>query len=99
MDSVDSRETKLVRGGKIEAVKRQEPKPDPEPESGDIRTAVATAIEALRRQISTTDGVKGTVTDLIRLLQLQKELEGDKPRHVAARWVEECQTSQNLNEE
>lgn len=36
-----------------------------------------------------TDEVKGTYSDLIRLLQLKKELQAESPREVQVKWVEE----------
>jgi len=52
--------------------------------------AVDAGIEKMRRQLTgeTTDKT-GTLADLIRLLQLRKELDGDRPRHITVRWVDE----------
>lgn len=36
-----------------------------------------------------TDEVKGSYSDLIRLLQLKKELQAEAPREVQVRWGEE----------
>lgn len=36
-----------------------------------------------------TDEVKGSYGDLIRLLQIRKELEAEEPRDVQVKWVED----------
>jgi len=51
--------------------------------------AVDAGIEKMRQQLTGETKMTGTVTDLIRLLQLRKELEGDRPRHITARWIDE----------
>jgi len=64
--------------------------------SGDLLDSVDTAIRLIQEKLQTPDGAKGSLTDLVRLLQLRKELEGDRPRQVTARWIEEeneCKTS------
>lgn len=38
-------------------------------------------------------GGKGAVSDLVRLLQLRKELEGERPRKVSARWIDEWEST------
>ena len=57
--------------------------------SGDLLDAIDTAIQLMQGQLKTKEGAKGTLADLIRLLQLRKELEGDRPRQISARWIEE----------
>lgn len=65
-----------------------------EAESGRLLGAVDTAINAITAQMGTDKGAKGSITDLIRLLQLRKDLEDERPRRVTARWIEdECDTS------
>jgi hypothetical protein len=55
---------------------------------------VERAIGAISQHLSTKKEEKGSITDLIRLLQLRRELEDDRPRSVSARWVEdECTES------
>jgi len=55
---------------------------------------VQKAIGAISQHLSTKTEEKGSITDLIRLLQLRRELEEEKPRSVSARWVEdECNES------
>jgi hypothetical protein len=52
---------------------------------------VEKAIGAISLHLSAKTEEKGSITDLIRLLQLRRELEEERPRSVWARWVEdEC---------
>ncbi len=44
-------------------------------------------LHSIQKQISGKE-MKGTVSDFIRLLQLQKELEEEQPREIEVRWVE-----------
>jgi hypothetical protein len=41
------------------------------------------------------DEMKGTVADLVRMLQLRNELTKTQPTHVTVQWVDECQSSSN----
>ena len=63
-----------------------------ETETEELRIAISHAIQAMSKQFG-VDGteVKGSVADLIKLLQLRKELEAARPRHVSARWIDECE--------
>ena len=45
------------------------------------------AIENMEQKLD-KEGVKASVGDLIRLLQLQKDLGFDQPKQVTVRWVE-----------
>ena len=55
----------------------------------DLLGAVDAGIEKMRQQLMGEKTGTGTLTDLIRLLQLRKELEGDRPRQITARWIDE----------
>jgi hypothetical protein len=56
--------------------------------SVDLLGAIDGAIEKMRVQL--TGGPQaGTLSDLVKLLQLRKELDGDRPRHISARWISE----------
>jgi hypothetical protein len=57
--------------------------------SGDLLVAIGAAIKMIEDQLKTTGCEKGSLTDLVRLLQLRKELEGDLPRRINARWIDE----------
>ncbi|HUE05637.1 MAG TPA: hypothetical protein VMR62_39205 [Bryobacteraceae bacterium] len=48
---------------------------------------VRKAIENIETRLGTQE-IKPTVADLVRLLQIEKELETDEPREVRVRWVE-----------
>jgi hypothetical protein len=61
----------------------------------ELLEAIDAAIRSMQAQLKDGAGVKGALTDFIRLLQLRKDLEGDRPRHVSARWIEECQNSRD----
>lgn len=52
------------------------------------KTLVNKAIGNIEDKLE-TDEVKGTVGDLIRLLQLKKELDTKTPKEVQVKWVEE----------
>jgi hypothetical protein len=45
-----------------------------------------------------SDDAKGSVSDLVRLLQLRQELTDMQPRQVTVRWVDECQTKPSTGE-
>ena len=44
-------------------------------------------LNAAERKV-TADDVKSTISDVIRLLQLQKELELEEPREIKVQWIE-----------
>ena len=48
---------------------------------------VRKAIESIEAKLGTTE-MKPTLADLVRLLQIEKELDSDEPREVRVRWVE-----------
>jgi hypothetical protein len=64
-----------------------------EAEIEEIHGAISLAIRKVREDIRTGKGVKTAVPDLLKLLQLRKELEGSRPRHISVRWIDECETS------
>jgi hypothetical protein len=47
---------------------------------------VERAIESIEQKLGSSD-VKATFADFIRLLQLQKELQGDEPREIKVTWI------------
>ncbi len=61
-------------------------------ETGGGRQGAAKALEQLlekvERQLLDEKEVKASVADFIRLVQLQKEFEEERPREVIVRWVE-----------
>jgi len=48
---------------------------------------VRKAIESIEAKLG-TDQIKGTLADLVRLLQIEKELGEDEPREVTVTWVD-----------
>jgi len=66
-----------------------------EAENTELLGAIDTAIKAIETQLKekSKDSAKGSVADLVRLLQLRKELAADRPRHVSVRWIDECEKS------
>ena len=61
-----------------------------ETQDGELLGAVDKAIQLIQTQLQTNGSEKVSLTDLVRLLQLRKELAGDRPRHISARWIDEC---------
>jgi len=67
--------------------------------NSDLLSAIDTAIVAMQELLKAKGAGTGSITDLVRLLQLRKELEGDRPRHISARWIDdECKTLKTLND-
>ena len=58
-------------------------------ESPDLLGAVDIAIEAMKESLKNKACEKGSISDLIRLLQLRKELDAERPRHISVRWIDE----------
>jgi molybdopterin converting factor small subunit len=52
---------------------------------------VRTAIETIEAKLEESE-IKPTLSDLVKLLQIEKELEADEPREVRVRWVESDRT-------
>jgi hypothetical protein len=52
---------------------------------------VDSAIGSIRGKLSSND-LKGSLSDLVHLLQLRRELTDMQPRQVTVRWIDECQT-------
>jgi hypothetical protein len=62
-----------------------------------IVAALDKAIGRIQKRLADED-MKGSVADLVRMLQLRNELTATQPTQVTVRWVDECQTSDS-NEE
>jgi hypothetical protein len=58
---------------------------------------VDVAIGSIRKGLRSQD-LKGSLSDLVRLLQLRQELTVEQPRQVTVRWVDECQTKSSIEE-
>jgi hypothetical protein len=58
--------------------------------------AVDAGIKAITKALNAPNSsTKGTVGDLIRLMQLRRELADEQPRHITVRWIgeDECSNS------
>lgn len=58
---------------------------------------VRKAIKSIEQKLG-TDAIKPTLADLVRLLQIEKELDADQPREVRVRWVEPAKTTSVTNQ-
>ena len=63
-----------------------------------IVAALDKAIGRMQKRLA-DDEMKGSVADLVRMLQLRKELTASQPTEVTVRWVDECQTRSDSTEE
>jgi hypothetical protein len=63
-----------------------------------IVAALDKAIGRIQKRLA-DDDMKGSVADLVRILQLRNELMAAQPTQVTVRWVDECQTTSTSNEE
>jgi hypothetical protein len=59
-----------------------------EQKANDLATAVENAIATIQAELDATS-FKPSVADLVRLLQLRKELSDTQPTTVTARWIDE----------
>ena len=57
--------------------------------NSDLVAAIDAGIKVMRDKIGVDGADKTLLTDLVRLLQLRKELEGERPREIHVRWIEE----------
>jgi hypothetical protein len=59
---------------------------------GDKVHLIRQAIEALEYKLHSPE-LKGTMADLVRLLQMEKELTPELPREVRVQWVDSFETA------
>jgi urease gamma subunit len=57
-----------------------------------LTNAIDDAIENIRGKL-TTDDLRASISDLVRLIQLRKELSDEAPKQVTVRWIEEWKNS------
>jgi len=57
---------------------------------------VRRAIESIEAKLGTCD-IRVTLADLVRLLQIEKELDADEPREIRVRWIESGATTESSN--
>ena len=70
----------------------------PEHESSDELESLAEAVDAAIRSIKDdlgSDKLKPSISDLVRLIQLRKELMTERVRDVTVRWIDPCGTGAN----
>ncbi len=60
-----------------------------------IITAIDEALATISTKIN-TDGMK--IADVVKLLQLRKELAASRPRYMSIRWIDECDDQTRPNE-
>ncbi len=72
-------------------------KPSGETEDAGLLSAIDSAILAMKNSLTAKGIEKGSLSDLIRLLQLRRELEGERPRHVSARWIDEDEWNTSID--
>ena len=65
------------------------PKEEREKSDRAVVTAIDKALLAMQKKLSDPE-LKPTINDFIKLLQMKKDLEGERPKDVTVRWVEEC---------
>jgi hypothetical protein len=59
---------------------------------GDKANLIRKAIESLEYKLHSPE-LKGTMADLVRLLQMEKELTPELPREVRVKWVDSFETT------
>lgn len=66
-------------------------KPDedksPEPEPASTIDILDRAINSIQKRFS-SEGMKATVGEFIRLLEVQKQLQADQPKEIKVTWIE-----------
>jgi hypothetical protein len=62
------------------------------PRKKSAKVLVDKAIQNIGSKLD-TDEVKGTVGDLIRLIEVKKKLESERPRDIEVKWVEESESN------
>jgi hypothetical protein len=58
-------------------------------EGPELLETIDAAIQAMKELLKAKACEKGSISDLVRLLQLRKELDDERPRHINVRWIDE----------
>jgi hypothetical protein len=66
-------------------------------EPADGMAAIETIIGRVQKSLMSKDA-KASVADLVRLLELRRELSQSQPRPVIVRWIDECQQTSDDEE-
>lgn len=63
---------------------------EPIEESGgtDLVAAIDAGIEIMKARMRKDGADKTLLSDLVRLLQLRKELDAERPRQISVRWID-----------
>ena len=57
--------------------------------NADLVAAIDSGISVMKAKLAAEGADKTLLTDLVRLLQLRKELDGERPREIHVRWIED----------
>ena len=63
----------------------------------DVVAAIDKALLTMQNKLTSPE-LKPTFTDFIKLLQMKKDLEGERPKDVTVRWVEECSENPSIEQ-
>jgi hypothetical protein len=55
----------------------------------ELLAVIDAAIQTAKASLKDKVWEKGSLSDLVRLLQLRKELDSERPRRVSVRWIDE----------
>jgi hypothetical protein len=92
------KKTKVVRKAtKAPGEAAAEERPVSSDRQASVADAIDKAIDSIRAKL-TTDELRASISDLVRLIQLRKEMSDDAPKHVTVRWVEEWNQSTSTEE-
>ncbi|HWE00589.1 MAG TPA: hypothetical protein VG345_16165 [Bryobacteraceae bacterium] len=83
---------KASEPGSTEGEKNEESKGAHERRLGRVASAIDEAIDNIRGKLTSED-LRASVSDLVRLIQLRKELTDEAPKQVTVRWIEEWNSS------
>jgi hypothetical protein len=65
-----------------------------------LLSAVDSAISAFQQRLTEMagdDNIKWSISDLMKLIQIRTQLQGDRPRNITVRWVDLYDTEYNNN--
>ena len=74
-------------GSGSEQIEGEEQQPD-EPRTKSNAELVEKAIQAFSKTLFSQKGVTVTVAEFIRLLEVQKQIGGDRPKEIKVTWVD-----------
>jgi hypothetical protein len=83
---------KATGPGSTDEEKRKESEGTHERRLRGVASAIDEAIDNIREKLTSED-LRASIGDLVRLIQLRKELSDEAPKQVTVRWVEEWNSS------